>query len=140
MGLRVDELQVGVYTEIETMKATAPSAQIRASLQEPSIDEVIRACHRALKKHYGDRLIDVMVYGSAARGEMTPESDLDLLVLLRPPFDFFTELRQIVDVLYPIQLHSNRLISAKPASADDFERGASHFFRNIKAESMRVRS
>ena len=60
---------IRVYTEIETMKATAPSAQIRASLQEPSIDEVIRACHRALKKHYGDRLIDVMVYGSAAGGK-----------------------------------------------------------------------
>ena len=79
-----------------------------------------------------------MVYGSAARGEMTPESDLDLLILLRPPFDFFTELRQIVDILYPIQLRSNRLISAKPASADDFERGASHFLRNIKVESIRI--
>ena len=120
------------------MKATTPPAHIQAFPQEPSIDEVIRACYRALEKHYGDRLIDVVVYGSAARGAMTPESDLDLLILLRPPIDFFTELRQIVDILYPMQLHSNRLISAKPASVDDFERGASHFLRNVKAESIRV--
>ena len=120
------------------MKVTSTPTLIQVSSQEPNTDKVIRACQRALEKHYGDRLIDVIVYGSAARGEMTPESDLDLLVLLRPPFDFFTELRQIVDILYPIQLNSNRLISAKPASADDFKRGASQFLRNIRAESISV--
>ena len=41
-------------------------------------------------------------------------SDIDLLVLLSEPFDYFAELRQVIEVLYPIQLESEQLISAKP--------------------------
>ena len=43
---------------------------------------------------------------SAARGDAVPTSDIDLLVLLSQPLDYFAELRKIVDLLYPIQLES----------------------------------
>lgn len=39
----------------------------------------------------------LLLYGSTARGQTTPESDIDLLVLLDRPFDYFAELRRIVD-------------------------------------------
>lgn len=104
--------------------------------QDRSIDEVLRACVRALRDHYGPRLKDVIVYGSVARGELDTESDLDILVLLSPPFDYLTELRQIVDLLYPIQLESDRLISAKPAAVDAFEQGALQIYRNAKVDAV----
>jgi len=34
---------------------------------------------------YGDRLRGVVLYGSEARGEATPDSDVDILVLLTGP-------------------------------------------------------
>jgi len=45
-------------------------------------------------------------------------------VLLSQPFDYLQELRRIVELLYPIQLDSDQLISAKPAPLDEFEAAA----------------
>jgi len=78
-----------------------------------------RKCKETLAKEYGKRLKGVILYGSVARGQASSASDIDLLVLLIPPFDYFTELRRLVDVLYPIQLESEQLISAKPVSVRD---------------------
>ena len=35
-----------------------------------------------VRAHFGDRLRRVKLYGSAARGDFTPDSDIDVLVLL----------------------------------------------------------
>ena len=40
--------------------------------------KVIQRCKKILEQHYQDRLTDVFLYGSAARQELTSESDLDL--------------------------------------------------------------
>ena len=89
-------------------------------------------CKDALQSHYGDRLAGVLLFGSAARGEDGPESDLDLLVLLKAPLDYFGELRSLSEVLYSVQLEEDRLISAKPAAVDAFERGDIQLYRNVK--------
>jgi predicted nucleotidyltransferase len=73
-----------------------------------------------------------------ARGEATASSDIDLLVLLEQPLDYFVELRKLVDVLYPVQLESEQLISAKPASVTDFEMGRLSLYRNARREGVAV--
>jgi predicted nucleotidyltransferase len=81
----------------------------------------------------------VILYGSMARRQANLASDIDLLVLLSPPFNYFTELRQLVEILYPIQLDSERLVSAKPASIDDFEAGNISLYRNVRREGATVK-
>jgi predicted nucleotidyltransferase len=71
-----------------------------------------------------------------ARDQASPASDIDLLVLLNQPFDYFDELRRIIELLYPIQLDSDQLISAKPAPMDEFERGSIQLYRNAKREGV----
>jgi predicted nucleotidyltransferase len=99
---------------------------------------IIEKCKATLAKHYGKRLKGVVLYGSLARGQAGPASDIDLLVLLSPPLDYFVELRSLVDVLYPIQLESERLISAKPVSVDEFELGSISLYRNARREGVLV--
>jgi len=41
-------------------------------------------------------------------------------------------------VLYPVQLESKQLISAKPASASDFELGTISLYRNARREGVAV--
>lgn len=95
-------------------------------------------CKETLAAHYGERLAGLVLFGSAARGDAGRESDLDLLVLLKTPMDHFQELRTISDLLYPVQLDSDRLISAKPAPADDFERGSTQLYRIAHREGIRL--
>lgn len=103
-----------------------------------TLNEVLRDCRAALEKYYGARFRGLVLYGSTARGQAAVTSDIDLLVLLNAPIDFWVELRRIVDLLYPIQLESERLISAKPAAVDEFERGALQLYRNVKREGVAV--
>lgn len=107
-------------------------------MDEKIISPIIQKCKETLTKYYSARLKGVILYGSMARGEASPASDIDLLVLLSPPFDYFAELRQLVDLLYPIQLESERLISAKPALASDFELGSLSLYRNARREGVAV--
>lgn len=93
-------------------------------------------CQHLLSQHYGERLKSLIVFGSAVRNELTPTSDIDLLILLASPINYFQELRAIVDLLYPLQLEAPYWISAKPADATEFEQGVSHFYRNILREGL----
>lgn len=103
-----------------------------------TIDEIVRKCKALLEHHYGSRFKGLVLYGSIARHQAAPASDIDLLVLLSTPFDYFHELRQIIDVLYPVQLESEQLISAKPVSLDEFEQGRLQLYRNAKREGALV--
>jgi predicted nucleotidyltransferase len=113
--------------------------KVRSKRTIPSRQNVIiKKCKETLAKYYGERLKGVILYGSMARKQATATSDIDLLVLIAPPLDYFAELWQIVTVLYPLQLESEHLISAKPVSVKDFEAGSVSLYRNAKREGVTV--
>jgi predicted nucleotidyltransferase len=103
-----------------------------------TVTEILEKCKTLLESNYQSQFQGLILYGSVARNAAGPASDIDLLVLLKQPFDYFRELRTIVDLLYAVQLESEQLISAKPAPQDDFERGAIQLYRNAKREGVRV--
>ncbi len=95
-------------------------------------------CKQILEHYYGRQFQGMILYGSYARHEETEGSDLDLLVLLAPPFDYFQELRRIVELLYAVQLETDVLISAKPADIAAYRQGELQLYRNILQEGMTV--
>lgn len=107
-------------------------------MDEKIVSLIVQKCKESLLRYYGSRLKGVILYGSVVRGEAGSASDIDLLILLSAPLDYFTELRQIVDLLYPIQLESEQLISAKPALASDYEVGSISLYRNARREGVAV--
>ena len=100
--------------------------------------EIVQQCKSTLQSYYGSQLKGMILYGSMARDQASPTSDIDLLVLLSRPFDYFRELHRIVELLYPIQLESEQLISAKPADLDEFDRGSIQLYRTAKKQGVRV--
>jgi uncharacterized protein len=40
---------------------------------------------RHMLAEFGERVVDIILFGSKARGESSPESDIDVLVVLRNP-------------------------------------------------------
>lgn len=100
------------------------------------INSTIEKCKDTLKNYYGNKFQGLILYGSAARRKATPLSDIDLLVLLKKPFNYFKELRRITDLLYSHQLDSNQLISAKPADIDEYKKGMIQLYRNAKHDGV----
>lgn len=103
-----------------------------------AIKRITRKCRTILAKHYGTQFKGLVLYGSMIHGRPSRASDIDLLVLLSQPFDYFQELRRIIDLLYPVQLESDWLISARPAPADEFEDGSIALYRKAKQEGALV--
>lgn len=97
-------------------------------------DKMRREIRSRLKAAFQDRLQGVLLFGSQARGEASPGSDLDLMVLLDEPVRLGQDLETIVDALYPVQLEIEAPIHAVPVSARSFEAGAFGIYRNAKRE------
>jgi predicted nucleotidyltransferase len=72
-----------------------------------------------LQAVYGDRLRGVVLYGSEARREATPDSDVDILILLTGPVTLGRELRTIIEALYPLQREMDRVLEAFPLDEAD---------------------
>ena len=86
-----------------------------------------------LKTLYGDRLKEVILYGSEARGQAGSYSDIDILVLLHGPIDCGRQIRPIIDALYDIQLETEpfRPISAIAVDEEDFNQQEFALFRKV---------
>ena len=95
-----------------------------APAQDPSEGKRIsEQAARRLADAYGDRLRQVFLFGSWARGEAHEESDVDLVVVLDHVVDRASESERIVDALFNLEADSRRAIEAFPvAEADVRER------------------
>lgn len=100
--------------------------------------EFLARMKASLSDVFGTRLQGMVVYGSQARNETTPHSDIDILVLLSPPVSLGEDLRVIIDAIYPFQLEIDRPLHALPASAETYHAGEFALYRNAKREGVLV--
>jgi predicted nucleotidyltransferase len=70
-----------------------------------------------LRERFG--ATEIILYGSAARGQMDAESDIDLLVVL-PKFDWEIQ-KEISAVCFEAELQCDRIISAMCYTTDEME-------------------
>ena len=89
-----------------------------------------------LERAFGERFRAVLLYGSRARGDHRPDSDLDLLVLLEGPISYARDIGTAVDALYPLQLQVDYPIHALPVTAERFEARDRLLYRNVAREGI----
>lgn len=82
---------------------------------------------------------ELILYGSAARGTREPDSDYDVLVLLRDPLP--TEEQDAIGyAIYDLELARGVVISEVFLSREEWEHGliaVSPFRRNVESEAIR---
>jgi predicted nucleotidyltransferase len=79
--------------------------------------EVLSEVAKTLRSRFG--AVEVILYGSAARGDLDEESDIDLLVVL-PRLDW-TMQKDIIGVCFDAELRCGRVISAICYTTDEIE-------------------
>jgi uncharacterized protein len=86
----------------------------------------------------GERIEQVLIYGSYARGEAEDDSDLDILVVLRGDFDYADMIRQTSELVARLSLENDVVISRAFISKERLENERSPFILNIQREGIPV--
>jgi hypothetical protein len=117
---------------------TADGAQAR--YPDPPAAGTSRALAHAVAEDLraldGDRLVQVVMYGSRARGDNREDSDLDLLIVLDRVDNWSAERDFMGDVIWQHSYDSDILVSAQPVSAEEFAQAETDFFRNVRADGV----
>jgi predicted nucleotidyltransferase len=99
--------------------------------------DVLHRIRPSLEAAFGPRLKGILLYGSEARHESLPDSDVDIMVLLDDPVRFGRDLEMITRALYPLQLEMpDRPLHAIPVSERAYLAGESGAYRVAREEGV----
>jgi predicted nucleotidyltransferase len=102
------------------------------------ITPILTELRAGLTRLLGDRLEAVYVYGSQARGEARPDSDIDVLIILRGEFDYFQTLDQISDLAWKLSIENDVVITQVLVSEDKYAQCDSPFLLNVRRDAVLV--
>ena len=91
-----------------------------------------------LEKLYGQRLCGVYLYGSAARDQLTPDSDIDIAIVLDEIPSRFEEHERTSQLGSDISLDNNTVVTFFFIAETDFKEGLFTIHRVIKREGVAV--
>jgi predicted nucleotidyltransferase len=99
---------------------------------------LLQTLRQELARLLGEQLDRVLLFGSRVRGEARPDSDIDVLVVMRGDVNPFECLRRTSDVIAKLSLQHDVVISPVFMSREQFEHGGSPFVLNVRREALAV--
>lgn len=101
-------------------------------------DAVLQELNQRLRELYGDRLVKLVLFGSRARGDNDPDSDYDVLVVLKGQVVPYEEEERTIGITADISLHNSIVISCIFASAERMESDSGSLFNAIRREGLTI--
>jgi predicted nucleotidyltransferase len=105
---------------------------------EDRLKPILRTLRQQLEALYGARLVDLILYGSQAHGDMTPESDVDVLVVLAGQVNAGAEVRRVGGIAAALSLQHDVVISCMFVSHEQFRNEQSPYLMTIRQEGIPV--
>jgi uncharacterized protein len=108
------------------------------SLTKPrrEITSLLTTLRNYLQQEYQERLDRVILFGSEARGDATPQSDIDVLIVLKDPVNASAELERTSQFIAQLCLEHSVLISRLFMPQSRFETESAPLLRNIRQEGI----
>lgn len=100
-----------------------------------ALTEFVKQLRHKLSGH----IVDVRLFGSEARGAATPESDIDVLVVVQPESERVPLEDRAIDIAFDVNLEFGVYISPRvvtPGILNDPVWRETPFIRNVAAESI----
>jgi len=91
-----------------------------------------------LEKLYGERLVKLVLYGSQARGDEEPGSDIDVLVVLRGDVQPCREIERTGDIVTGISLDNDVVIACVFVPETRYANEWSPLLANVRKEGVSV--
>jgi predicted nucleotidyltransferase len=107
-----------------------------------SINDKLKNILTQLRSHfeqlYGDRLTQMVLYGSQARGDADPDSDIDVLVVLKAPVQAGEEIDRTLQMVADLSLQNDEVISCQFMTEEKFTNYQGPLLRNIRKEGILI--
>jgi predicted nucleotidyltransferase len=94
---------------------------------------------KRLRDSLSGNVVDVRLFGSEARGEATPDSDIDVLVVVQPEGERATLEDRVIDIAFDVNLEFGVYVSPRvitPGILNDPVWRETPFIRNVAGESI----
>ena len=103
-----------------------------------SIKKLLKQLKSEFNRIYGQQLKAVYLYGSHARGDARPDSDIDVLMVLNGEFNYIDMLKRSDDFAASFCLENDVVVSRAFVSADEYKEKQTPFLINIRREGTMV--
>jgi uncharacterized protein len=122
---------------------TGPSGMTIQDLQgkramPQKIQTILTELRRRFEVLYRERLVRMVLFGSQARGDAEPGSDIDVLVVLKGLVSPCEEIARTVNDVADISLEHNEVISCVFVSEEQFEQERSPLLLNVRQEGVAI--
>jgi predicted nucleotidyltransferase len=105
--------------------------------KEQAVKIAVKA-KESLEQIYGRRLRGIYLYGSAARGQLRPDSDIDIAIILDEITDKFDEYEKTSNLGSKLSLDDDTLVSFLFLTESDLAKGRFSIHQAIKKEGIRA--
>ena len=107
-------------------------------MSEENLAIILKKLNRALKRLLGERLEAVYLYGSHARGDARPDSDIDVLVVIKGDFNYFDMVQKVSRHTAKLSLEYETVISCVYVTQEDYEHRRTPLLLNVRREGIAV--
>lgn len=111
---------------------------MKAKRKIKEIEHLLPPIRNLLERIYGDRLVDVILYGSFAKDNALKESDIDIAIVLRGRVNKVNEIDRIGEELYDLMLETEELISVYPVSENELNSSEWPLYYHIRVEGIKI--
>lgn len=103
---------------------------------DDKLTAIVMALRQRFEALYGERLVRMVLFGSQAREDAEPESDIDFLVVLQGPVDPGEEIAHTGELTSAFSLEHDVVISRVFISAEQFFDEQSPLLLNARREGI----